>query len=92
MPMSTAEIGLWKKLPGESKEAVQRAATEALNEATQLLEDFIKQYEKDAKESKFPFAYGYPDLTGFREAVKPVYAKFEKDVGKETIERVLAIK
>ena len=83
---------VWKKLPKESKDTLEKAAGEALKEQVQMYEEEIVQYEKAAKESRFPFAYTFPDLREFREAVKPVYGKLEKEAGKETIQKILALK
>jgi TRAP-type C4-dicarboxylate transport system substrate-binding protein len=85
--------GVWKKLPEESRQAMQKAATEALTEQTQLLDEVVKTYDAEAKASKFPFANVNPDLAGFRDAVKAVYTQFEKNVGgREIVQRVLAVK
>lgn len=84
-------LDVWKKLSKELREATQKAADEAANEQIQSLENDIRQYENNAREAKFPFAYTFPDLTEFREAVKPVYGQFEKEVGKGTIEKILEI-
>jgi tripartite ATP-independent transporter DctP family solute receptor len=90
-PLIISQI-VWKKLPKELKEATEKSAEESLQEQVQMYEEEIRKYEKAAKESQFPFAYTYPDLKEFREAVKPAYAKFERDLGKEVIDKIISLK
>jgi len=90
-PFLLAE-SVWKKLPKDLKEAVDKAALETLREQIPVYEEEVKKYEKTALESKFPFAYTFPDLTEFREAVKPVYAKFENEVSKDLVQKILSVK
>jgi len=82
----------WKQLSKDYKKAIEKAANEALKEQALTYEEEVRKYETAAKESKFPFAYTFPDLTEFREAVKPVYAKYENEVGKDLIQKFLALK
>ncbi|MDD1777990.1 MAG: TRAP transporter substrate-binding protein [Candidatus Helarchaeota archaeon] len=83
---------IWDKLPKELRGPVEKAANEAVKEQIQLYEGEVRNYEKVAKESKFPFGYTFPDLTEFREAVKPVYVKYEKEFGKDIFQRILNLK
>jgi len=83
---------IWNKIPKESRDGIEKASEDSLKEQTRLYEEEIKKYEDMAKDSKFPFAYTFPDLTEFREAVKPIYAKYENEVGKDLIQKIAALK
>jgi tripartite ATP-independent transporter DctP family solute receptor len=83
---------VWKGLPEELKTAVEKAGDESAKEYAIMFDKDIKKNELLARQSKFPFAYTFPDVTEFREAVKPVYAKNEKEIGKELIQSILNLK
>lgn len=78
----------WDKLTDEQQQIVQQAAQEAA--------EFERAYDnqKEAEWLQFLKDQGMevvetPDLAAFREAVKPVYEKYQDQFGKDLIEQVL---
>lgn len=78
----------WEKLSPELQSIVQDAAVKAA-EANRTYDN-----EKEAEWLQFLKDKGMevttPDTAAFREAVKPVYEKYEEEFGKELVEAILA--
>lgn len=78
----------WEKLSPELQSIVQDAAVKAA-EANRAYDN-----EKEAEWLQFLKDKGMevttPDTAAFREAVKPVYEKYEEEFGKELVESILA--
>lgn len=78
----------WEKLSPELQSIVQDAAVKAA-EANRAYDN-----EKEAEWLQFLKDKGMevttPDTAAFREAVKPVYEKYEEEFGKELVEAILA--
>lgn len=78
----------WEKLSPELQSIVQDAAVKAA-EANRTYDN-----EKEAEWLQFLKDKGMevttPDTASFREAVKPVYEKYEEEFGKELVEAILA--
>ncbi len=78
----------WEKLSPELQSIVQDAAVKAA-EANRTYDN-----EKEAEWLQFLKDKGMevttPDTAAFREAVKPVYEKYEEEFGKELVESILA--
>ncbi len=76
----------WNKLTKEQQEIVNKAVAKAGAMHTKKVQD------QEASLVSFFEAQGvkvtYPELTPFREAMKPVYAEFDKEVGQPIISKV----
>lgn len=86
LPLSVAEI-TWDKFSDADKEAVSRAA----REAAEFSRETVRAAEADQlKEMEQKGAIiSRPDVTPFREAVKPVYDRAREQYGAE-VDRILA--
>jgi TRAP-type transport system periplasmic protein len=74
-------------LTDDQKKALEEAAVEAGKYERQVVQDMEKQYISELKEKGMKVIED-PDLEPFKEAVKPVYEKYEPVFGKELIEKI----
>jgi TRAP-type transport system periplasmic protein len=84
MLMSTSKFD---SLTDEQKKAIEEAAVEAGLYERQVVQDMEKQFISELKEKGMK-VIETPDLKPFKEAVKPVYEKYESVFGKELIEEI----
>jgi len=80
----------WKKLSPEHQALVQESAQTAAEYNRKLDNDNAAEWLQFLKDQGMTVTE--PDLAAFREAVKPVYEKYEDKFGKELIESILSTK
>jgi len=80
----------WKKLSPEHQALVQGSAQTAAEYNRKLDNDNAAEWLQFLKDQGMTVTE--PDLAAFREAVKPVYEKYEDKFGKELIESILSTK
>ncbi|MEH7436648.1 TRAP transporter substrate-binding protein [Neobacillus drentensis] len=74
-------------LTNEEKKVLEEAAVEAGKYERQVVQDMEKQYISELKEKGMKVIEN-PNLESFKEAVKPVYKKYESVFGKELIAEI----
>jgi TRAP-type C4-dicarboxylate transport system substrate-binding protein len=81
---------LWDKLPKEQQDAIQKAAEESRDFQRKTFQEQSEDVKQKLKDNGNIVVE--PDLTPFKEAVKPVWEKFEPIVGKDLIDKVVNTK
>ena len=78
----------WKKLSSGEKEIFQKAAREAAAFERNKMKDIIHDVLNKIKATGM-MVNEVPDKKPFQEAVKPLYTKFEGEIGKDVLEAIL---
>jgi tripartite ATP-independent transporter DctP family solute receptor len=78
----------WKKLSSGEKEIFQKAAREAAAFERNKMKDIIHDVLNKIKATGM-LVNEVPDKKPFQEAVKPLYTKFEGEIGKDVLEAIL---
>jgi TRAP-type C4-dicarboxylate transport system substrate-binding protein len=78
----------WKKLSSGEKEIFQKAAREAAAFERNKMKDIIHDVLNKIKATGM-LVNEVPDKKPFQEAVKPLYTKFEGEMGKDVLEAIL---
>ncbi|MBS3918479.1 MAG: DctP family TRAP transporter solute-binding subunit [Deltaproteobacteria bacterium] len=78
----------WKKFSSEEKEMVKRAAREAAVFERSKLKDIISDILDKLKTTGMAIN-DVPDKKPFQEAVKPLYKKFEDEIGKDVLDTII---
>jgi len=86
--MITVSTRWWEKLPADIRQGLQRAITESKEETNQLSKKMHEDNKKKIIESgkSVIFTPSDKDLEAWRKAMTPVWAEFEKPIGKELID------
>ena len=85
-------LAAWNKLPKELQEKVQAAANESKDWQRDLCRQLEEGYWTKIKESGKSEINRDVDKQAFADATRGVWAMFEKKVGKENIEKIVATK
>lgn len=90
--MVVTNAGWWNKLPEDVRQGLSEAMAEATAHANRLASALnAKDRETIIKSGKVTVqALDAEDLAAWREAVKPVWQRFEKDIGRDVIDAALA--
>jgi tripartite ATP-independent transporter DctP family solute receptor len=78
----------WKKFSSEEKEIVKRAAREAAAFERSKLKEIISDILNKLKTTGMAINE-VPDKKLFQEAVKPLYKKFEDEIGKDVLDTII---
>lgn len=78
----------WKKLPAGEKEILKKAAGEAAVFERNKMKEIINVVLNKIKATGM-MVNEVPDKKPFQEAVKPLYVKFEGEIGKDVLETIL---
>ena len=78
----------WKKLSAEEKEIFKKAAKEAAAFERNRMKDIINVVLDKIKATGM-MVNEVPDKKPFQEAVKPLYVKFEGEIGKDVLETII---
>ncbi|MDR1622396.1 MAG: TRAP transporter substrate-binding protein [Synergistaceae bacterium] len=80
----------WNKLSPEQRKIVSESAVEAAKHNRKIDNDMEAEWLQSLKDKGMQVSE--PDLSLFRDAVKSVYEKYEKEYGKELIQSILDTK
>jgi C4-dicarboxylate-binding protein DctP len=90
--MVITNAGWWKSLPDDVRTALNKAMVESIKYGNKVAFDEAENYRKqvvDAKKANvLPMTKA--ELKLWREAMKPVWAEFQADIGKDLIDAALA--
>ncbi len=90
--MVIANAAWWNKLPADVKTALSKAMLESIRHGNKIAFDEDMAYRQkvidDKRAQVLPMSK--PELTQWREAMKPVWKKFEADIGADIINAALA--
>ncbi len=90
--MVIANAGWWDKLPADVRTALNKAMVESIKYGNKVAFDEDANYRKKVIDEKkaevLPMSKA--EQAQWREAMKPVWSKFEADIGKDIIEAALA--
>jgi C4-dicarboxylate-binding protein DctP len=90
--MVLTNAGWWKSLPDDVRKALNTAMVESIKYGNKVAFDEAENYRKqviDAKKANvLPMTKA--ELKLWREAMKPVWAEFQADIGKDLIDAALA--
>jgi TRAP-type transport system periplasmic protein len=89
-PLMMSKI-LWDKLSKDQQDAVLKAAREARDFERKTFQDMSKDAISKFK-ANGNIVTENPNIAAFREAVKPVWEKFEPTVGKDLIDKIVNTK
>jgi tripartite ATP-independent transporter DctP family solute receptor len=78
----------WKKFSPEEREIVKKAAKESAAFERSRLKDIISDILSKLKATGM-IVNEVPDKKPFQEAVKPLYKKFEDEIGKDVLETII---
>jgi C4-dicarboxylate-binding protein DctP len=90
--MVIANATWWNKLPADIKAGLTTAMAESIKHGNKMAyeedDDYRKKVIADKRAEVLPMSKA--ELTQWREAMKPVWKKFEADIGKDVIDAALA--
>jgi len=90
--MVIANAGWWNKLPPDVRKALEVAMTESIRHGNKIALDEDMVYRKKAIDEKraevLPMSKA--ELAQWRSAMKPVWKKFEADIGKDMLDAAVA--
>lgn len=90
--MVITNAGWWDKLPADVRTALNTAMVESIKYGNKVAFDedssFRQKVIDDKKATVMPMSK--QELAQWRDAMKPVWAKFEADIGKDNIDAALA--
>jgi C4-dicarboxylate-binding protein DctP len=90
--MVIANAGWWDKLPADVRTALNKAMVESIKYGNKVAFDEDANYRKKVIDEKkgevLPMSKA--EQAQWREAMKPVWSKFEAEIGKDIIEASLA--
>ncbi|MDP2004777.1 MAG: TRAP transporter substrate-binding protein [Rubrivivax sp.] len=90
--MVIANAGWWNKLPADVKAALTKAMQESIAHGNKIALDEDMVYRKKAIDEKRAevLPMSKPELAQWRDAMKPVWKKFEADIGKDMLDAAVA--
>jgi len=78
----------WKKLSGEEKQLLKKAAREASSYERERLREIVAETLEKLRSAGMAINE-VPDKTPFENAVKPLYEKFADDIGRDVLQKVI---